>query len=263
MATPQKSPGYVDPAYLQKLAAYVAPLKRRSFEAMRITAGQRVLDVGCGPATDTIPLAKLVGAQGLVVGIDYDTEMVALAEQKALEAGVSDRVIHKVADATVSIPYPVGYFDSCRSERVFQHVKQSDTLLDEMIRVTKPGGRVVVLDTDQASMALDTTYTDLMWRMARFRAETYANGLVGRQLPRLFKQHRLKDVQVEVIPLWLTDYTLARYFAMLDRAEAQAVAAGIVTAAELDRLRGEFQHRDAEGTFFAYINLMLVVGIAP
>ena len=59
--------------------------------------------MGCGPGTDTIPLAHYVGVSGQIVGVDYDAEMIAEADQRALKAGVSAWVTHKRADA-IALP---------------------------------------------------------------------------------------------------------------------------------------------------------------
>ena len=139
--------GYVGSDYLHLLEEQMMDFKRRSYALMNIQPDDSVLDVGCGPGTDTIHLAGLVGAAGEVVGIDYDASMVAQVNQRALEAGLGDLVKHEQGNAT-SLPFPDARFDSSRSERLFQHLICPEQTLFEMARVTKPNGWVVVLDTD-------------------------------------------------------------------------------------------------------------------
>jgi len=88
---------------------------------MHIQVGHRDLDLGCGPGIDTIPLAQFVGRNGQVIGLDIDNKMIEVANKKAIDEGVTDRVIHKHIDAN-SIPYHSDHFNSCRSERLLQHV---------------------------------------------------------------------------------------------------------------------------------------------
>ena len=71
--------GYVNAEYLQVTARVTKHVKTRSYALMNIRPGHRVLDLGCGPATDTVALAQLVGEEGRVVGVDWDQEMVAEA----------------------------------------------------------------------------------------------------------------------------------------------------------------------------------------
>jgi demethylmenaquinone methyltransferase/2-methoxy-6-polyprenyl-1,4-benzoquinol methylase len=64
---------------------------------LQIKTGDKVLDVGCGPYIDTIPLAQFVGSIGELHGMDFDKTMVAEAEQRAEQAGLRAWVKHKQA----------------------------------------------------------------------------------------------------------------------------------------------------------------------
>jgi ubiquinone/menaquinone biosynthesis C-methylase UbiE len=161
--------GYVDPEYLQVVGELFAQLKQRTYGCMKIQPGHKVLDVGCGPATDTISLAQLAGSTGEVAGIDYDEAMVAEADQRAEKAGVKTWVRHKRADAS-ALPFESEYFDACRSERLFQHLPNPAQALSEMTRVTKTNGQIVVLDTDWGTTSIDTDEVDLERKLTRFVA---------------------------------------------------------------------------------------------
>lgn len=257
MGTPK---GYVDPDYLRVVGEFLNQLKRRTYTSMQIKRGHKVLDVGCGPGTDTIPLAQLVGSTGQVNGVDYDEAMVAEAEQCAAKAGVSAWVKHKQADVA-SLPFESGYFDSCRSERLFQHLLNPAAALAEMTRVTKIDGWVVVLDTDWGSGGIDTSEIDVERRLSRFNAERmFHNGYSGRQLYRLFKKQGLTDVSFEVFPVVVTSYALGRQMCTLDRLEREALAENIITEDELHRLQTSCEQADAEGVFFGYSCMTLVAG---
>ena len=117
--------GYVDSEYLKMLARLTKPVKQPTYELMQIEPGHKVLDVGCGPATDTIQLAPLVGSSGEVIGVDFDREMIDEANQKAENVNLDQWVRHQQANAS-SLPFEDGYFDSCRSDRVFQHLSEPE-----------------------------------------------------------------------------------------------------------------------------------------
>src|SRR6266496_2215409 len=91
--------GYVNSEYLAHLAALLENTKRASYQRGHVTEGKRVLDVGCSPGTDTIPLAELVGASGRVFGIDRNPEMIAQANERAIEHGVAAWTEHRVGDS--------------------------------------------------------------------------------------------------------------------------------------------------------------------
>jgi ubiquinone/menaquinone biosynthesis C-methylase UbiE len=257
MSTPK---GYVDPAYLQSIGDFLGKLKKRTYECMQIRAGDKVLDVGCGSGIDTIALSKLVGSNGEVFGVDYDNAMIAGAEKYAEKEGVSTRVKYKLADAT-SLPFDEGFFDSCRSERLFQHLPNTGLALREMIRVTKIGGTVVVLDTDWGTLSLDTCEVDIERRLWRFYTEhTLNNGYAGRQLYRLFKEQGLRNVSFKVFPLVVTSYAFFRQSIVADKLEEEALARNVVTEDELHRFQKDIEHKDANGMFFTSGCMMLVSG---
>lgn len=257
MSRPQ---GYVDSAYLQATADLLQRNKQRSYEWMRVQSGQRVLDVGCGPGLDTLALAPLVGPSGQVVGLDADPAMVAEAQHRARTAGVDGWATHEVGDAT-QLPYARASFDACRSERLFQHLRAAPQTLAEMVRVTKSGGWVVVLDTDFGTLSVDSPEADIERRLARVRAEQFlANGYAGRQLYRLAKEQRLEDVQVELLPTVATVYSVARAGALFDEVERHAVRSGAITTEELQRWHAGLDDAAARGTFFASVCSVLVAG---
>ncbi|MDD2658835.1 MAG: methyltransferase domain-containing protein [Methylococcales bacterium] len=252
--------GYVDPEYLRAAGNQVNHIKQRSYNLMQIQLGHNVLDLGCGPGTDTIPLAPLVGVNGQVIGADYDEAMIAVAEQRAGQAGVDQWVRHQCADA-MSLPFETDYFDSCRSERLFQHLPDPAQALSEMARVTKPGGRLVVLDTDWGTWTTDSDDSDIERRLVSFMAESYLhNGYSGRKLYRLFKLQNLSDISFEVFPVATPCYALARQGMQTERIEQEALKAGAITDEELDRWRTGLEQADSEGIYFSSINLIMLSG---
>lgn len=255
--------GYVDAEYLKAAAESFAPIKRRSYDLMHIQTAQQILDVGCGPGIDTVHIASIVGSGGRVIGIDQDENMLTAADKCAQRAGVSDFVTHQRGAAT-SLPFDSDYFDACRSERLFLHLRQPDQAMAEMVRVTKSKGRIVIVDTDTATVSFDTRETETEQKLLRFRAEKLLNnGYSGRQLYRLFRQSHLVDINIEMFPLYTLDYALARYIAGLDETEQRAAEEGIVTHSELDNWRQDLEKTAAEDVFFASVSVVMVAGRKP
>jgi SAM-dependent methyltransferase len=115
-----------------------------------LAPGTRLLDVGCGPGTITVDLARLV-APGEVVGIDAVEVVLAGARQVAEMARV-DNVRFQVADG-MALPFDDGTFDVVHAHQVLQHVPDPVGLLREMRRVCRPGGLVAARDSDYAAKA--------------------------------------------------------------------------------------------------------------
>ncbi|MEZ5410965.1 MAG: methyltransferase domain-containing protein [Acidimicrobiales bacterium] len=118
-----------------------------------LAAGQRLLDVGCGPGTITLDLARRV-APGTVVGIDNAADVIATAHQNAAEAGAqgggaTGQVTFRVGDV-YAIDEPDDSFDVVYAHQVLQHLSDPRAALREMRRVCRPGGVVAVRDSDYA-----------------------------------------------------------------------------------------------------------------
>lgn len=255
--------GYVDPAYLDAAARLAADGKRRSHARLGLFAGASVLDVGCGPATDTLSLAALVGPSGRVAGVDHDAAMVAEADRRAAAAGVDAYVRHHVGDAT-ALPFADAEFDAARSERLFLHLSDPERAVAEMVRVTRPGGRIVLMDTDWGTRSVDTPEMELERRMARVLADLcLANGYSGRRLYGMAVRAGLAEVEVDLVPLYVTDYGLWRLLSRMDVAGEQAVRAGAMTAHEVRRLDESWRALGDAGTFFALTTMVLVAGRRP
>jgi SAM-dependent methyltransferase len=114
-----------------------------------LAPGTDVLDVGCGPGTITIDLARRV-APGRVVGVDRAADVVADAQRAAAEAGVAG--IEVRVDDVYALDAPDGSFDVVHAHQVLQHLTDPVTALREMRRVCRPGGVVAARDAIYRAM---------------------------------------------------------------------------------------------------------------
>lgn len=117
--------------------------------ALALRPGDRVLDVGVGPGLLAAEMAAEVGPQGRVCGIDISDSMLTIARTRAQVPG-GPAVELELADAG-RIPHGGESFDVVVSTQVFEYVEDVAGALDEIRRVLRPAGRVVLLDTDWGS----------------------------------------------------------------------------------------------------------------
>jgi len=107
--------------------------------------GMTVLDLGCGPGSITVDLARRV-APGRVIAIDRDPGVLAQARDLAARLGV-DNVEFAVGDA-YALDLPDDAVDLAHAHQLLQHVADPAAVLREMARVTRPGGLVAARDGD-------------------------------------------------------------------------------------------------------------------
>jgi len=257
---PAGNPGTLSANDIRRLALLTAGLKTRIRALLSLAPGQRVLDVGCGPGLDASTVAESVGPGGRVAGIDYDAAMIRAA-CGADEPGAAGTpgVWYQVADAA-GIPYRTNTFDGCYCERVLQHTTNATTVVHEMTRVTKPGGVIVIADTDWATLSIDAEPA-VERALVRFVGDALRNGLAGRQLRRLMKNAGLSHVEVEAWPIVWTDYKLFRSTSLsLIHMDRRAVGAGALSADDVARLDEALIDADRRGVFFASAAVIVARG---
>lgn len=149
---------------VESSAAYLLP---------RLRPGLRVLDVGCGPGSITLDLARRV-SPGEVVGVDASAQVVAQARSAAREAG-DERTTFEVADA-MALPWADDSFDVVHAHQVLQHVTDPVGLLREMARVARPGGLVAARDADYEAMTWAPAHPGLTSWLELYRAAARGAG---------------------------------------------------------------------------------------
>jgi ubiquinone/menaquinone biosynthesis C-methylase UbiE len=234
-------------------AAYLVP---------RLEAGQRLLDVGCGPGTITADLAALV-APGEVVALEREPSILASVERLAQERGLAN--LSTAVGDVYALDYPAAAFDVVHAHQVLQHLSDPVAALREMRRVARPGGLVAVRDADYAAM----TWYPLDDRLDRwleiYHAVARANGAepdAGRRLQAWANAAGFSQV-TSSSSTWLFAEPDTRAWWAETWAERstssglaeQAVAAGIATTDELATIAAAWRAwRDDPDAWFAVLH---------
>ena len=161
-----------------------------------LTPGRRLLDVGCGPGTLTVDLARLV-APADVVGVDVSASVVAEATRHAADAGV-DNVSFRAGDFRDAGLEP-GSFDVVHAHQVVQHVSDPVGVIAAMASLVRAGGVLAVRDSDYSAFVWSPADPLLdRWREV-YLAVTRQNGAdadAGRHLLAYANAAGLTDVTV-------------------------------------------------------------------
>ena len=111
-------------------------------------ADERILDVGSGPGFLLSAIADAVGPRGAVCGIEISEPLSVVARQNCKHQPWAE-IRHGNA---LQLPLPDDTFDAAISTQVLEYVADVDTAIAEMFRGVRPGGRVVIVDTDWDSI---------------------------------------------------------------------------------------------------------------
>lgn len=117
--------------------------QRASFIIPYLKSGMSLLDVGCGPGSITIELAKVV-APGPVVGIDVDATAIEQARKSAADKEVTNASFH--VEEAAALSFPDDSFDAACAASTFQWLKTPAKAAREVLRVLRPGGVFAVRD---------------------------------------------------------------------------------------------------------------------
>jgi SAM-dependent methyltransferase len=151
----------------------------RGFVAPR--GDERALDVGTGAGALALALAPIVRD---VVGVDRVPELLALARERS--AGLAN-VEFLEADAT-HLPFEDGSFDLAGTLRTLHHVPRPELVVAELVRVTRVGGRLLVIDQLGPADPLVALAVD---RFERARDPGHARLLPEIDLRHLFEANEL------------------------------------------------------------------------
>jgi arsenite methyltransferase len=138
-------------------------LRRRALVRTTLSAkaGERILDLGCGPGLYLAEILEDVGPNGSVVGVDPSHGMLAVAARNVEGKG---RAELREADA-VAIPVADDEFDGAISVQVLEYVEDVDRALVQLYRALRPGGRLVVWDVDWDTVSWFSSDRDRMRRV--------------------------------------------------------------------------------------------------
>lgn len=234
--------------------------KNRVTKVLDVRRGHTVLDVGCGVGLDMAHIGSIVGRVGRVIGID--SSQVMLNEGRKRYAKSDLRLSFIRADGH-HVPLPDNFCDRIRAEGVFQHLNKPAQALHDLVRVLKPGGRIVVADPDYELRVIDTPYKDVARRLYRFLADTYTQSDIAHRTYSLFVKQGLSDIEVEPMTATILDWEDFISQTNFEVELALAQKHGAITEEEGQKLYQDLEQAAQEGHFFAAMTFFIVSANKP
>lgn len=119
--------------------------KRVTIEMSGVRLGHHVLDIAGGTGDLAAKFSKIVGPEGTVVLADINDSMLKVGRDRLVDRGITDNVRFSQADAQY-LPFPDNTFDVITIAFGLRNVTDKDMALRSMLRVLKPGGKLLVLE---------------------------------------------------------------------------------------------------------------------
>jgi len=229
VTTPQPEPFTIA---LERMNRFQEPEARALIADLGLAPGSRGLDVGCGVGLYALWLAEAVGLRGRVLGIEPTAERVAAARElvgKRVDVG---RLEFREGDAT-ALDMKDGSLDWVWCGDVLHHILDTDRALAEFRRVVRPGGRVVIKESQVLSAMFLPGYPELERRIQLAEIARSLDEGGGRSF-----QERRQTTLASLRAAGLTDIA-ARGYLIARRAPLTAAAREYIQKTVFDRNWGE------------------------
>jgi arsenite methyltransferase len=172
----------------------VVEQRRATRALLALQPGEKVLDIGSGPGFLADEMAAEVGPEGAVHGVDPSESMLAIARRRESSAQ------YALGDA-VSLPFEDETFDAAIATQVYEYVPDMPAALAEVRRVLRPGGRLLILDTDWDAIVWHSSDRDRMLRVLEKWNDHLADPYLPRRLPKLLRDAGFELASATVIPI--------------------------------------------------------------
>jgi len=166
---------------------FIQKCKKTMRSLCSIKKGDKVLDVGCGVGQEVEKIASLVGENGLVTGVDIGEGIIEEARARLCDKGLPVEFVTGSAD---KLNFPDDSFDLVRAERVLEYISAPMEIVSEMVRVTRPGGEVLIFDFDYSGTIVDISMDELAIKVNALLQQSIPSPRAGGAIFRNFRDNQ-------------------------------------------------------------------------
>lgn len=233
--------------------------KRETFDLMRLDTGNKAADIGCGTGEDSRMLTGITGNSGEIIGIDLSEAMVAEARER--HGDMPGLRFMQASSDTLDLSD--NSLDAIRADRVLIHVPDADASLDEMIRVTRPGGRVVISEPDMPGFWVASDHYDTTDLLINAVAKSCVRPYLPRDLWTMFNDHGLTDIEFSVRTITSTDLPTVTKVLDFTTVIKMALAQNMLSEEQAAGWMNDQLNRGQSGRFVAGLSIMIASGTKP
>lgn len=242
----------------QERMARTKDMVRQRAELMRVLSpkhNEAILELGCGNGIFTRDLLEAVKPEGRIVGLDSSEAILNMADHNCPEGEF-------VLGDAQNLPFEDATFDAVVAAQLFCFLEDVDRALSETLRVLKPQGRVVILDTDWDTLVWRAGDPDLMARVMAAHEAVYTDAHLPKSLPQRLSHAGFRDTNADSFVVLNTEFGEDTY-ARQSAGFAVSIMEGSpdFSTAEQKSWLNDLEKLEQAGGFFFSLNRYIVSAI--
>lgn len=248
----------VDVNDLQAALPGIRRLRAWAHDALATRPGESAVDIGSGTGSEVLTFADRVGPTGTALGVEPDPELLFAAERRAAQVGSGATF---VSGDAYGLPVGSESFDVALCERVFQHLTAPARAAGEIARVLRPGGRVVVMDSDWGTAIVHPGDRHVVHEVIETMIAGTTNPFAGRRLAGQLTAAGLVVDDIASHAL-IQDGGIGAG-ALVARVADRAVARGSISKAQRAQLLADLEAGAASGDIHLSVTIFAVLAHKP
>lgn len=234
--------------------ADIVKQRQKTLRTLDLQPGEKVYDIGCGVGFLAHEMALLVGESGKVIGSDQNPEMIIYAQKRCEELQQTEFYEGDAAHLTAEDQH----FDAVSCTQVLLYVEDVPKVLSEMRRILKPGGRVVIVETDWRGVVLNCADDALTKKIFSAWDSSVPSPNLPAYLGPLLRKHGFSNIEVEAVPILNTEYTSSNFsYDMMKWISKNAVKKRVLDETERSKWLEDIEERERSGSYFFCVNRFL------
>ncbi|OGT06890.1 MAG: hypothetical protein A2103_05375 [Gammaproteobacteria bacterium GWF2_41_13] len=233
----------------------IQSIKNRAINLLELKKGDSAIELGCGLGHDLEAISRLVGNTGSVLGIDKSNLMLQEARRRLGKYNIQLKNMD-----VAELDCPSNSFSVSYADRLLVSQVRVDKVLDELVRIVKPSGKICITDIDMGSIVLFPYREKLTEQLKERLRNIVVNPFIGRRLHHEFRQRGLIDIKVFSEAYTVSSFKTVNKMIDYPRIIHDLYKMHVYSKDAAVTLLKDFYEAEKNGTFLYSIILFTVVG---